>query len=90
MHKDNQEDWTEAPYWIEALEQLYKIPPSNRTISINLQQLEETLYDDDGPAYQLLQAYASILNNEQERNHGYRGAPRVLLALLAKLSSQTT
>jgi hypothetical protein len=41
------------------------------------------VYDDDGPAYKLMDAMVSV--KEQDGMEGFRGAPRVLLALLLRL-----
>lgn len=50
---------------------------------IDLDKLSEVVYDGDGPAYKLMDAMVSV--NEQEGMEGFRGASRVLLAMLVRL-----
>ncbi|WP_233884560.1 hypothetical protein [Paraburkholderia flagellata] len=53
---------------------------------INIDAIEAVLFDGDGPAYRALDAMNSV--QEHEGYEGFRGAPRVVLALLQILSEQ--
>ena len=76
--------WSEDTYWTEALERFYQRREEGRTqITLDLNVIEDAAFDEDGPAYKLMQAMCSV--REQEGMDSYRGAPRVLLALLIRL-----
>lgn len=77
--------WSEDPYWQEG-EELYQDLRSAgvTSIRIDLEQLERLVYDGGGPAYKTLEAMISV--HQQENCSGFKGAPRILLALLAKLN----
>lgn len=81
--------WSEDEFWSEALER-YQDTRENgtRTITLDLDGIERNIYKDDGPAYRTLYAMQSVL--EQEGMDGFRGAPRVVLALLMHLSDLST
>lgn len=72
--------WSEDPYWTEALERV----PESGTLEIDIEKIREVAFRGDGPAYKLMEAMVSV--SEQEGMDGCRGAPRVMLALLVRLS----
>jgi len=77
--------WASDPYWTDAFEDYSRIRESGQgSICVDLQALEAFIYNGDGPAYKLLEAMCSV--EEHEGFDGYRGAPRLVLALLAKLN----
>lgn len=57
-----------------------------QTITLNIKAIEEVISNGDGPAYRLMKAMASVI--EHEGHEGYRGAPRLTLALLKILEEQ--
>ncbi len=83
--------WSEDPYWTDALDRYYKLRESGRArIELDLDAIEEIIVNGDGPAYRLMTAMQSVA--ELEGMDGYRGAPRLILALLGRLQeiSQTS
>jgi hypothetical protein len=77
--------WAEDTYWTEALEKLHQLrEEGHTTISLDLAAIENTACHEDGPAYRLMRAMLSV--QEREGWDGYRGAPRVMLALLVRLA----
>ena len=78
-------DWTQDPYWQSGTERLEDLREKEEKIVIDLSILEKCIYDGDGPAYKLMEAMAGI--RDTEGDSGFRGAPRVLLALLANLNN---
>jgi hypothetical protein len=54
-----------------------------RRITLDLDAIERALFDGDSPAYRLMEAMVSV--KEHEGWEGYRGAPRLILALLERL-----
>ncbi len=80
--------WSEDIYWTKAVERFYDLRENGmKQIVIDLDAIDEKLYDEDGPAYRALEAMLSV--HEREGMDGYRGAPRVVLALLQILSEQS-
>jgi len=77
--------WSNDPYWTEALNKLSKLrdKKGETTFELDLAAIEKAASIEDGPAYKLMKAMVSV--NEQEGMEGFRGAPRVLLALLVRL-----
>ena len=76
--------WANDPYWIDALNKYCELKENGkRQIVIDLEKLTEVVYDGDGPAYKLMDAMVSV--KDQDGMEGFRGAPRVLLALLLRL-----
>ncbi len=76
--------WAEDPYWIEALERFLTAKETGqRTITLDLDMVEEAVFNGDGPAYKLIDAMASV--KEHEGWDGFRGAPRLVLAVLQLL-----
>lgn len=79
--------WSSDPYWTEALDSYYELRDSGvESITLDIRALEEQLLNGDGPAYKLMNAMCSV--KEQEGYDGFRGAPRLVLALIAMLNNQ--
>ncbi len=79
--------WSTDPYWTRSLERYYEMRDSGQTIlEIDLRALQEDIYNGESPAYRMIDAMCSV--KEHEGWDGYRGAPRLVLALLAKLADQ--
>jgi hypothetical protein len=80
-----QKYWAEETYWSDALEKFHQLEQAGdkKHFSIDIKKLLEVAYDDTGPAYKLMEAMVSV--HEREGEDGYRGAPRILLALLVRL-----
>ena len=76
--------WSEDAYWSEALEQLHRLQEDGQTqIILDLPAILAVAFRGDGPAYKLMEAMVSV--QEQEGMEGFKGAPRVMLALLVRL-----
>jgi hypothetical protein len=79
--------WSEDPYWTGAAGRFYEYREEGaKQLVINLDAIADTLYDGDSPAYRLLEAMLSV--HQHEGMDGFRGAPRLVLALLQILSEQ--
>lgn len=79
--------WAEDPYWTEAADRFSDLRENGaKKLIIDLDAIDEKLYDGDGPAYRALEAMLSV--DEHEGMEGYRGAPRIVQALLQILSEQ--
>lgn len=79
--------WSEDPYWTEEADRFCVLrEEGTKQLVINLDAIDKTLYDGDGPAYRALEAMLSV--HEYESMDGFRGAPRIVLALLQILSEQ--
>ncbi len=79
------EHWSESRYWTEALDHFTKLRDGGaRRLTLDLREIEKVIYDGDGPAYKLMDAMVSV--KEKEGWDGYRGAPRLVLALLVRLN----
>jgi len=79
--------WSTDSYWTDALEQYTRI--RNRgvvTLTIDLKSLEGRIFNSDSPAYKMMDAMCSV--KDHEGMDGYRGAPRLVLALLTLLNEQ--
>ncbi|NLX96300.1 MAG: hypothetical protein GXY83_08990 [Rhodopirellula sp.] len=75
--------WSQDRYWTEALERLYALREQGVThLTVNLAAISEIAFQDD-VAYKLMEAMVSV--HEHEGWEGYRGAPRLMLALLVRL-----
>ena len=71
--------WADDPYWVDALDRFVAMRDAGaKTIDINA--FEQPIFNGDGPAYRLLYAMESVMKLEGE--DGFRGAPRLTLALL--------
>ena len=77
--------WSNDPYWAEALDKFFEIrdKEGRKSIELDLATISAGAYDEDSPAYKLMKAMVSV--NEQEGMEGFRGAPRIMLALLVRL-----
>lgn len=76
--------WAEDTYWTDALDRLYQLREEGQTqLILDLAKIQEVAYDGDGPAYKLMDAMLSV--KEHEGWEAFRGAPRVMLALLIRL-----
>ncbi|MFT8670913.1 MAG: hypothetical protein ABF802_06160 [Acetobacter orientalis] len=77
--------WSSDPYFVEALDKYTTMRENGRkTLELDLEAIEDVISNGDGPAYRLLDAMVGI--QETEGYEGCRGAPRVLLATLERLS----
>ncbi len=84
---ENIPHWAEDRYWTEALDQYYALREQGvKTITVDIAALEQVVFDGTGPAYRLLDAMCSV--KEHEGWDGMRGAPRLVLALMALLAKQ--
>lgn len=78
--------WAEDPYWTAAYDAYVAARASGqRQLVLNLDFIDETIGREGSVAYRLMEAMESI--REREGMEGCRGAPRVLTALLMKLST---
>jgi hypothetical protein len=80
--------WSSDPYWVEALEAYDQLRGQRRRLVLDLKQVEREIVNGDGPAYRLVDAMHSV--RVHDGADGYRGAPRLVLALLARLSELST
>ncbi|PRD64846.1 hypothetical protein C6P64_12370 [Malikia granosa] len=79
--------WSEDSYWTEAADRYREQREGGaRQLVLDLEAIERGLYDGEGPAYRAMEAMLSV--HEHEGMDGYRGAPRIVLALLQILSEQ--
>lgn len=80
--------WGEQRYWTDALNAISEaIQDGGRTVTIDIKRIEPSLFDATGPAFKLLDAMVSVSENESW--DGYKGAPRLVLALLWKLQEMS-
>lgn len=80
--------WSEDDFWVGALSRYAAAREAGMNqVTIDVDRLEDVVYDGDGPAYRLLEAMLSV--QEHEGWDGCRGAPRVLLALLQVLGEMS-
>ena len=76
--------WSQDPFWRTAYDRYLALCESGTTeLRIDLEAAALALAADDGGGYRLMRAFESI--RESEAEEGYRGVPRLLLALLATL-----
>ncbi len=76
--------WSDDVYWIAALDRLHQLRDNGQTeLTLDLTRIEEVAFREDGPAYKLMDAMCSV--RDHERMDGFRGAPRIMLALLVCL-----
>lgn len=77
--------WSSDTYWTSALERYQEFRDSGHsTLKFDLHALENNIFNGDSPAYKMVEAMCSV--KEHEGGDGYRGAPRLVLALLALLN----
>jgi hypothetical protein len=82
---DDLPHWSEDPYWTEALTAWRRRRDRGlRFITIDLNAVEQVIYQGGGPAYALMDALHTV--RRDEGYYGLKGAPRVLLALLMRLA----
>lgn len=82
------EHWGQQRYWTDALDAISEaMQDGGRTVTIDVKKIEQSLFDADGPAYKLLDAMRSV--SEHEGWDGYKGAPRLVLAVLWKLQEMS-
>lgn len=80
--------WSEDTIWTDALDRYHSLRQNGqKSITIDLQLLEEKIYSGDSPAYKMVEAMCSV--QEHEGWDGHRGAPRLILALLTLLHEQS-
>lgn len=80
--------WGNQPYWADALHDISKaMEDGDRVVTIDVKAIESPLFEENGPAMRLMNAMNSVL--EHESYDGYRGAPRLVLALLWKLQEMS-
>ncbi|GBR59483.1 hypothetical protein AA18889_2124 [Acetobacter senegalensis DSM 18889] len=76
--------WSSDPYFVDALDKYTALRNAGqKTLELDLDAIEEVISNRDGPAYRLFDAMVNI--KETEGDEGYRGAPRILLAILEHL-----
>ncbi len=76
--------WGEDNYWTDAMETYHRLREDGKTqMILDLAATENVIFNGDGPAYRLMHAMVSVW--QREGWEGYRGAPRVLMALLTRL-----
>jgi hypothetical protein len=76
--------WSEDRYWAKALHAYSAARRAGRRrLELDLDRIEAVAFLGDGPAYRLMEAMESV--RELEGEDGYRGAPRLMLALLERL-----
>jgi hypothetical protein len=76
MNEPTTRHGADDPYWVEA-------SVRRRRITLDLDAIEGTLFGGDSPAYRLMEAMIPV--KEHEGMDNYRGAPRLVLALLERL-----
>ena len=82
---DDEYYWANDSYWTAALQTFSDLRDGGRThLTLDLGRVERELFDGNSPAYRLLDAMASVTLHEGW--DGCRGAPRLVLALLQRLS----
>jgi hypothetical protein len=83
--KSREYHWADDSYWTEALDRYVKLRESGtRELTIDLDRLEDLIFDGDGPAYKAMDAMVSV--REREGYEGFSGAPRIVFALLELLA----
>lgn len=77
--------WSSDRYWTKPLERFYALRDQGENkLALDLAAILEVVYNGEGPAYKLMEAMLSV--REHEALDGFRGAPRVMLALLIRLA----
>lgn len=80
--------WSEKSLWTNALDRYYARRDSgSRVFEIDMAMVEELLFSADTPAYDFMEAMTSVKTLESW--DGYRGAPRLILALIELLHERT-
>lgn len=78
--------WSDDQYWTEALERFEQLRMTG-TVDLDLFAIQEAAFQENGPAVKLMEAMVSVW--QSEATEGYRGASRVLLAMLVRLQGFT-
>ncbi len=82
--KEPARHWADDPFWTTALDSYFELRNSGkREITLNLDTIENEIFNGDSVAYKLMTAMQGVLEHEQW--DGCKGAPRVLLATLVRL-----
>lgn len=80
--------WSSDPYWIDAVECYQSMSQGRQNeIVLDLKAIESFIFDGDSPAYKLVDAMCSV--HIHEGWDGRRGAPRLVLGLLALLAERS-
>ena len=78
-------NWSEDAVLTDALARFgARIDAGERELTLDLESIQRSIFDGDGPAYRVMFAMASVMRDEGM--DGYRGAPRVAMAFLQLLS----
>ena len=76
--------WSEDAYWVDALEEWDELSRAGqKTMTLDLDAITGELYKGGSAAYRLMEAMVSVYRDEGM--DGFRGAPRLVLALLVRL-----
>ncbi len=79
--------WSTNTYWTDALDEYHSLRATGKdSLNIDLNALENMIFDGDSPAYKLVEAMMSVA--EHEGYEGHRGAPRLVLALLLLIQNK--
>ncbi|OUL88472.1 hypothetical protein CA602_11345 [Paraburkholderia hospita] len=77
--------WANDSYWTEALDRYVELRESGtRELTIDLDRLEDIIFNADGPAYRAMDAMVSV--RKLEGYESFKGAPRIVCALLELLA----
>ena len=79
-------NWSDDRYWTEALEQFDRLRKTG-SVELDLFAIQDAAFQENGPAFKLMEAMVSVW--QTEATDGYRGASRVLLAMLVRLQEHT-
>ena len=77
--------WSNDRFWTDAKDQFSELRRVGK-FSLDLNVIQERIFAGDSAAYKLMEAMTSVWQREEW--DGYKGAPRVLLLLLARLAEQ--
>lgn len=81
----NPPHWSEERYWLDGLDKYQEwIAAGQQGVMLDVSAIQAQIYEGDGPAYKLLNAMLSV--DHHEGMEGFKGAPRLVLALLAQLA----
>lgn len=77
--------WAEDRYWLDALDRYAELRRQGQSkLVLDLDILDAEVFSGDSPAYRAMEALTSVW--QQEGMDGFKGAPRVVLALSLLLS----
>lgn len=81
----NPPHWSEERYWLDGQDKYQQwIASGQQGVVLDIPAIQAQIYEGDGPAYKLLNAMLSV--DHHEGMEGFKGAPRLVLALLAQLA----